>query len=284
MAEVTECQNPRAPSTLSEAVVRKKRRNLDFGSRVWYRAEVDCAGRTPFAEVLARKRCVGTAIDRPVERFAKAAAFCRRRRRRRNQKPGLPWPVVARDGDVRHIEQRNVFQSERGPFGDDPFIRIDDSPSESERPARPRPVAGCDDRILELVLAFLGSMRLLGCNKETRAHLATDIRKIPGFCFDIEAHMAGVELLFVANEFEPAVCRYNFGVVVVSDLVGGETHVAVRHDDIVLCVIDVFFPPLRAGCRDLDLVLLCPQNQENTKGKLNHSVSMPEVTSERVML
>src|SRR3989442_11310600 len=43
-------------STLSEAVVRKKRRNLDFRSRVWYRAKVDCAGRTPFGEVLARKR------------------------------------------------------------------------------------------------------------------------------------------------------------------------------------------------------------------------------------
>src|SRR6266568_7647287 len=60
VAEVTECQNARALSTLSEAVVRKKRRNLDFRSRVWYRAEVDCAGRTPFGEVLARKRCVGT--------------------------------------------------------------------------------------------------------------------------------------------------------------------------------------------------------------------------------
>src|SRR5207247_2718693 len=70
VAEVTECQNPRAPSTLSvgrgrdaEAVVRKQRRNLDFRSRVRYRAEVDCAGWTPFGEVLARKRCVGIATD-----------------------------------------------------------------------------------------------------------------------------------------------------------------------------------------------------------------------------
>src|SRR5206468_5197830 len=181
VAEVTECQNARALSTLSEAVVRKKRRNLDFRSRVWYRAEVDCAGRTPFGEVLARKRCVGTAIDRPVERFAKAAPFCRRRRRRRNQKPGLPWPVLARDGDVRHIEQRNVFQSERGPSRDDPFIRIDDSSSESKRPPRPRPVAGCDSRILELVLTFLGSMRLLGCNKKPGPILPLTFEKSPAF-------------------------------------------------------------------------------------------------------
>ena len=36
-------------------------------------------------------------------------------------------------------------------------------------------------------------------------------------------------------------------------------------------MIDALFPALRTGSRDFDLVLLCPQDQENTQGDLNHS-------------
>src|SRR5262249_45163238 len=63
----------------------------------------------------------------------------------------------------------------------------------------------------------------------------------------------------------------NFRVVIVGYFIGCEPHIAVRHGHIFRRVIDAFFPTLRTGCRDFDLVLLCPQNQENTQDELDHS-------------
>ena len=75
--------------------------------------------------------------------------------------------------------------------------------------------------------------------------------------------MAGFDLFFAASEFQVAVCSQNFGVVIVNYFIGREPHIAVCHDHIVLRVINALFPTLRTGCRDHDLVLLCPQDQEN---------------------
>jgi uncharacterized RDD family membrane protein YckC len=83
--------------------------------------------------------------------------------------------------------------------------------------------------------------------------------------------MAGFDLFVAAGEFQVAVCNQDFRVVIVSYFIGCEPHIAVCHGHTFLRVIDALFPTLRTGCRDFDLVLLCPQDQENTQCELNHS-------------
>src|SRR5262245_61708243 len=77
VADIAECQNPRAPSALAEPVPGEERLDLNSGALIRNRTEIDGPGRSALAEVFARERRVGAAVDGPVKRFTQTPALGR---------------------------------------------------------------------------------------------------------------------------------------------------------------------------------------------------------------
>ena len=107
-------------------------------------------------------------------------------------------------------------------------------------------------------------MRFLGSNIKPRSQLPADVAEVADLRFDVEADMGRVEHFLFARKLHVIPCRYDFRIVVVGNFVSLNPYVAVRGNNVVLRVIHVLLPPLRTGRRDLDLVLLCPEKDENT--------------------
>src|SRR5262249_44896991 len=63
--------------------------------------------------------------------------------------------------------------------------------------------------------------------------------------------------------------------IVIVDFVRFEPHLSIGHNHLVLGVVNVAGPTLVSVRVDLNLVLLCPEKEENTNCELNHSLSMP---------
>ena len=71
--------------------------------------------------------------------------------------------------------------------------------------------------------------------------------------------------MFAATrELDVVACSQDFRVLIVGNFVGLDSHITVRGDHVFFCVIHTLFPTLGAGCVDIELVLLCPEKQENT--------------------
>ena len=106
-------------------------------------------------------------------------------------------------------------------------------------------------------------MRFLGRYKKTRTELAADVSEVANLRLNIHADVACFEMFAATRELDVVARSQDFRVVINGNFIGLDSHITVRDHDIFFCVIDTLFLSLWAGCCDHELVLLCPEKQEN---------------------
>ena len=107
-------------------------------------------------------------------------------------------------------------------------------------------------------------MRFLCADEESRPHFAANVREITDFCVDVERHAVRFEILLGApGKLDVAVRGHHVGVAVPFDFVGFHADVSKRNGYIIFGMVNIFDPHLGTLGRDLNLVLLCPNEEEN---------------------